>query len=79
MIYACLREYLLNLLEEIGMLQAKPVDSHVNPIPKLIMQKVIYDLTEGRYIYDLTEGRYRRLVEKSNYLTITRSAVTVIN
>lgn len=70
MIYACLREYLLNLLEEIGMLQAKPVDSHVNPIPKLIMQKVIYDLTEGRY---------RRLVEKSNYLTITRSAVTVIN
>ena len=57
------RKYALDILEETGMLDYKPVDSPMDPNVKLVPG-------QGESLGDL--GRYRRLVGKLNYLTITR-------
>jgi hypothetical protein len=56
------RKYVLDLLEEIGLLGACPVDIPMDPNKKLVMD-------EGEFFED--PSRYRRLVEKLNHLTIT--------
>ncbi|RVX09440.1 Retrovirus-related Pol polyprotein from transposon RE2 [Vitis vinifera] len=57
------RKYALNILEEIGMLNCKPVGTPMDPNVKLIPG-------QGEPLGD--PRRYRRLVDKLNYLTITR-------
>ncbi|RVX17827.1 Retrovirus-related Pol polyprotein from transposon RE1 [Vitis vinifera] len=57
------RKYALDILEETGMLDCKPVDTPMDPNVKLIPG-------QGEPLGD--HGRYRRLVGKLNYLTITR-------
>ena len=57
------RKYILDILEEIGMLDCKPVDTPMDPNVKLI-------LGQGKSLRD--PGSYRRLVGRLNYLTITR-------
>ncbi|RVW96191.1 Retrovirus-related Pol polyprotein from transposon RE1 [Vitis vinifera] len=56
-------KYALDILEETGMLDCKPIDTPMDPNVKLIPG-------QGEPLGDL--GRYRRLVGKLNYLTITR-------
>ncbi|RVW46810.1 Retrovirus-related Pol polyprotein from transposon RE2 [Vitis vinifera] len=56
-------KYALNILEEIGMLDCKPVGTPMDPNVKLIPG-------QGEPLRD--PRRYRRLVDKLNYLTITR-------
>nr|CAN61219.1 hypothetical protein VITISV_021296 [Vitis vinifera] len=55
-------KYALDILEETGMLDCKPVDTPMDPNVKLIPG-------QGEPLRD--PGRYRRLVGKLNYLTIT--------
>ncbi|RVW92094.1 Retrovirus-related Pol polyprotein from transposon RE2 [Vitis vinifera] len=57
------RKYALDIWEETGMLDCKPVDTPMDSNVKLIPG-------QGEPLGDL--GRYRRLVGKLNYLTITR-------
>ncbi|RVW13831.1 Retrovirus-related Pol polyprotein from transposon RE1 [Vitis vinifera] len=57
------RKYALDILEETGMLDCKPVDTPMDPNVKLVPG-------QGEPLGD--PGRYRRLVGKLNYLTITR-------
>ena len=57
------RKYALDILEEIDMLDCKPVDTPMDPNVKLIPK-------QGESLRDL--GRYRRLVGRLNYPTITR-------
>ena len=52
------RKYALEILEETGMLDCKPIDTPMDPNVKLVPR-------EG------DPGRYQRLVGKLNYLTIT--------
>ena len=61
------RKYALDILEETGMLECKPVDTPVDPNVKLVPG-------QGEPLRDL--GRYRRLVGKLNYLTITRQDIS---
>ncbi|RVW96834.1 Retrovirus-related Pol polyprotein from transposon TNT 1-94 [Vitis vinifera] len=61
------RKYALDILEETGMLDCKPVDTPMDPNVKLIRG-------QGEPLGD--PGRYRRLVGKLNYLTITRPDVS---
>uniref|UniRef100_F6GZU0 Protein kinase domain-containing protein n=1 Tax=Vitis vinifera TaxID=29760 RepID=F6GZU0_VITVI len=61
------RKYALDILEEIGMLDCKPVDTPMDPNVKLIPG-------QGEPLRD--PGRYRRLVGKLNYLTITRPNIS---
>ena len=56
------RNYFLDILEENGMLDCKPVDTPMDPNVKLIPR-------QGEPLRD--PGRYRRLVGRLNYLTIT--------
>ena len=56
------RKYALDILEEIGMLDCKPVDTPMDPNVKLVPG-------QGESLGD--PGRYRRLIGKMNYLTIT--------
>ncbi|RVW88769.1 Retrovirus-related Pol polyprotein from transposon RE1 [Vitis vinifera] len=56
------RKYALDILEETGMLDCKPVDTPMDPNVKLVPG-------QGEPLGD--PGRYRRLVGKLNYLTIT--------
>ena len=57
------RKYALDILEETGMLDCKPIDTPMDPNVKLLPN-------EGEpYPYP---DRYRRLVGKLNYLTMTR-------
>ena len=56
------RKYALDILEETGMLDCKPVDTPMDLNVKLV-------LGQGSSLGD--PGRYRRLVGKLNYLTIT--------
>ncbi|RVW96428.1 Retrovirus-related Pol polyprotein from transposon RE2 [Vitis vinifera] len=58
---------LLDILEETGMLDCKPVDTPMDPNVKLV-------LGQGEPLGD--PGRYRRLVGKLNYLTITRPDIS---
>ena len=59
------RKYALDILEETGMLECKPVDTPMDPNVKLVPG-------QGEPLRD--PGRYRRLVGKLNYLTITRNS-----
>ncbi|RVW65566.1 Retrovirus-related Pol polyprotein from transposon RE1 [Vitis vinifera] len=61
------RKYALDILEETGMLDCKPVDTPMDPNVKLIpgQREPLGDL-----------GRYRRLVGKLNYLTITHPDIS---
>ena len=57
------RKYVLDTLEETGMLDCKPVDTPMDPNVKLVPG-------QGEPLRD--PRRYRRLVGRLNYLTITR-------
>ncbi|RVW93484.1 putative mitochondrial protein [Vitis vinifera] len=61
------RKYALDILEETGMLECKPVDTPMDPNVKLVPG-------QGEPLRD--PGRYRRLVGKLNYLTITRPDIS---
>ena len=61
------RKYALDILEETGMLDCKPVDTPMDPNVKLVPG-------QGESFGD--HGRYRRLVGKLNYLTITRPDIS---
>ena len=61
------RKYALDILEETGMLDCKPVDTPMDPNVKLVPG-------QGESFGD--RGRYRRLVGKLNYLTITRPDIS---
>nr|CAN72663.1 hypothetical protein VITISV_031849 [Vitis vinifera] len=61
------RKYALDILEETGMLDCKPVDTPMDPNVKLVPG-------QGEPLGD--PGRYRRLVGKLNYLTITRPDIS---
>ncbi|RVX19458.1 Retrovirus-related Pol polyprotein from transposon RE2 [Vitis vinifera] len=64
---AVIRMYALDILEENGMLDCKPVDTPMDPNVKLVPG-------QGEPLGD--PGRYRRLVGKLNYLTITRPDIS---
>jgi len=57
------RKYVLDILEETGLLGARPVDTPMDPNHKLLRD-------EGHLFPD--SSRYHQLVGKLNYLTITR-------
>ena len=57
----------LDILEETGMLDCKPVNTPMDPNVKLISR-------QGEPLRD--PGRYRRLVRRLNYLTITKSKIS---
>ncbi|RVW83299.1 Retrovirus-related Pol polyprotein from transposon RE1 [Vitis vinifera] len=61
------RKYALDILEETGMFDCKPVDTPMDPNVKLIPG-------QGEPLGD--PRRYRRLVGKLNYLTITRPDIS---
>jgi hypothetical protein len=61
------RKYVLDILEETGMLDCKPVDTPMDPNVKLLQN-------QGEPYPD--PGRYRRLVGKLNYLTMTRPDIS---
>ena len=61
------RKYALDILEETGMQNCRPVDSPMDPNLKL--------MADQRGIYPDPE-RYRRLVGKLIYLTITRPDIS---
>ncbi|RVW54230.1 Retrovirus-related Pol polyprotein from transposon RE1 [Vitis vinifera] len=61
------RKYVLDILEETGMLDCKPVDTPMDPNVKLIPG-------QGEPLGD--PGRYWRLVGKLNYLTITHQNIS---
>ena len=61
------RKYVLDILEETGMLDCKSIDAPMDPNVKFIPK-------QGELLRD--PGRYRRLVERLNYLTITRPDIS---
>ncbi|RVW27700.1 Retrovirus-related Pol polyprotein from transposon RE2 [Vitis vinifera] len=61
------RKYVLDILEETGILECKPVDTPMDPNVKLVPG-------QGEPLRD--PRRYRRLVSKLNYLTITRPNIS---
>ncbi|RVW88019.1 Retrovirus-related Pol polyprotein from transposon RE2 [Vitis vinifera] len=61
------QKYALDILEETGMLDCKPVDTPMDPNVKLIPG-------QGEPLRD--PGRYRRLVGKLNYLIITHPDIS---
>ncbi|XP_042946560.1 uncharacterized protein LOC122279793 isoform X3 [Carya illinoinensis] len=61
------RKYVLDLLEETGMLGARPIDTPMDPNRKFLKE-------EGELFRD--PGMYQRLVGKLNYLTITRPDIS---
>ena len=63
------RKYALDILEETGMQNCRPVDSPMDPNQKL--------MTNQSEIYPDSE-RYRRLVGKLIYLTITRLDISFV-
>ena len=62
-----LRKYVLDILEEIGLLGSKPVETPMDPHVKLYED-------QGELLSN--PERYRRLVGKLNYLTITRPDIS---
>ena len=63
------RKFILDLLLKDMMLEYMSIDSLMNVKRKLLP-------CQGELLEDV--GRYRRLVEKLNYLTVTRSNITFI-
>ena len=61
------RKYAMDILEETGLLNAKPADTPMDPSVKLLSN-------QGEPLSD--SGRYRRLVGKLNYLTVTRPDIS---
>ena len=61
------RKYVLDILEEIGMLDCKLVDTLMDPNVKFVPG-------QGEPLRD--RGRYRRLIGKLNYLTITQPNIS---
>ena len=61
------RKYILDILEEIGMLDCKPIDTPMDPNVKLVPG-------QGKPLRNA--GRYRQLVGRLNYLTITRPDIS---
>lgn len=57
----------MDILEETGLLNAKPADTPMDPSVKLL-------LNQGEPLSD--SERYRRLVGKLNYLTVTRPHIS---
>ena len=63
------RKYALDILEETGMTNCRPINSHMDPNQKLM-------LVQGGPFPD--PERYRRLVRKLIYLTITRPDLSFV-
>ena len=61
------RKYAMDILEEIGLLNARSVDTPMDANTKLLPN-------QGEPLSD--PGRYRRLVGKLNYLTVTRPGIS---
>ena len=61
------RKYVLDILEETGMLDCKPVDTLMDPNVKLVPR-------QREPLRD--PGRYKQLVGRLNYLTITRPDIS---
>jgi len=61
------RKYALDILEETGMLDCRPIDTPMDPNIKLVPE-------QGKLFSD--PGRYRRLVGKLLYLTVTRPDIS---
>ncbi|CAI8584052.1 unnamed protein product [Vicia faba] len=61
------RKYAMDILEETSLLNAKPVDTSMDPSVKLLPN-------QREPLSD--SGRYRRLVGKLNYLTVTRPDIS---
>jgi len=61
------RKYALDILEEIGLMNSKFVDTSTDPNVKLVPN-------QGEPLSDLE--KYKRLVEKLNYLTVTRPNIS---
>ena len=61
------KKYVLDILEETGMLDYKPVDTPMDPDVKLVPR-------QGEPLRD--PGRYRQLVGRLNCLTITRPDIS---
>ena len=61
------RKYILDILEETGMLDCKPVDTSMDPNVKLVPR-------QGESLRD--PGSYRPLVGRLNYLIITRLGIS---
>jgi len=61
------RKYALDLLEEIGLLNSKSVETPIDPNAKLLP-------SQGELLSD--PKKYRRLVGKLNYLTLTRPDIS---
>jgi hypothetical protein len=66
-IFLSKRKYVLDMLSEAGMLEYMSIDSSMDANTKLLPDQG--ELLEYA-------GRYKRLVEKLNYLTVTRSDIT---
>ena len=62
-------KYTFDILNEIGMLDCKPIDTHMDSNVKLVPE-------QGEPLRDL--GRYQRLVDKLNYLIITRPDISFV-
>ncbi|XP_050907557.1 uncharacterized mitochondrial protein AtMg00810-like [Lathyrus oleraceus] len=63
------RKYAMDILEEIGLLNAKPADTPMDPSVKLLPY-------QGEPLSNL--GRYRSLVGNLNYLTVTRPNISFV-
>ena len=61
------RKYAMDILEETGLMNAKPIDTPMDPNAKLMPG-------QGEPLSD--PERYRRLVGKLNYLTVTRPDIS---
>ncbi|CAH9066949.1 unnamed protein product [Cuscuta europaea] len=61
------RKYALDILEETGLLDCRPVDTPMDPNVKLLSEQG--DLLPNK-------EKYRRLIDKLNYLTITRPNIS---
>ena len=61
------RKYVLDILEEIGMLDCKPIDTPMDPNVKFV-------LGHGEPLCD--PRRYRRLMGRLNYLTIPQPDIS---
>jgi len=63
------KKYALDILEEIGLMNSKSVDTPMDPNAKLQPSK-------GEPLSD--PEKYRRLVEKLNYVTVTRPDISFV-